>query len=127
MTTNNSDWNNIVFRDSIELPITRQNLFFMQRQFSVAEHIKFFPYDAIGAMNPADNYLLSYRVKTLMIETDLGFAIETDIVDKRYVFRNRSHSKGTARYMNEKNIQPGDVIVIEKVDAYNYKMYTKRR
>lgn len=122
----NDSWNKIVFKESVEIPVTRQNLFYMQRQFSVGDHIKFFPYDAVGAMNPADNYLLNYKVKTLNIETDLGFAIETDIVDKRFVFRNRSHTKGTARYMNGHNIKPGDVIVIEKIDAYNYKMFVKK-
>ena len=120
-----NEWGSIVFKDTIEIPITRQNLFYMQRQFSVAEHIKFFPYDVIGAQNPVDNGTLSYKVKTIFIETDLGFTIETDIVDKRYVFRNRSYTKGTIKYMNDKNIKPGDIIVIEKQDAYNYKMYVK--
>ena len=120
-----NDWSKIVFRDSIDIPITRQNLFYMQRQFSVADHIKFFPYDVIGAQNPADNNRLSYKVKTINIETDLGFEIETDIVDKRFVFRNRSYTKGTTKYMNDRGVKPGDIIVIEKIDAYNYKMYMK--
>jgi hypothetical protein len=120
------NWTGIKFKDSIEIEITRQNLFFMQRQFSVADHIDFFPYDVIGAMNPADNVNLSYKVKTINIETDAGFSIETDIVDKRFVLRNRSYTKGTTRYMTEKNVKPGDVIVIEKLDAYNYRMYLRR-
>jgi len=120
-----NDWNKIVFRDSIEIPITRQNLFYMQRQFSVADHIKFFPYDVIGAQNPADNNRLSYKVKTINIETDMGFEIETDIVDKRFVFRNRSYTKGTTKYMNDRGVKPGDIIVMEKIDAYTYKMYLK--
>ena len=120
-----NEWGRIVFRDAIEIPITRSNLFYMQRQFSVADHIKFFPYDVIGAQNPADNVNLNYKVKTIFIETDLGFTIETDIVDKRFVFRNRSYKKGTIKYMNDKLIKPGDTIVIEKNDAYNYKMYVK--
>ncbi|BFN37366.1 hypothetical protein [Fidelibacter multiformis] len=119
-------WTGFKLKDSIEIEITRQNLFFMQRQFSVADHIDFFPYDVIGAMNPADNVNLSYKVKTINIETDAGFSIETDIVDKRFVLRNRSYTKGTTRYMTEKNVKPGDVIVIEKLDAYNYRMHLKR-
>ncbi len=120
-----NDWDKIVFRDAIEIPITRQNLFYMQRQFSVADYIKFFPYDAVGAQNPADNVNLNYKVKTINITTDLGFEIETDIVDKRFVFRNRSYTKGTTKYMNDRNVKPGDTIIIEKIDAYNYKMYLK--
>jgi hypothetical protein len=120
------NWTGIKLRDKIEIEITRQNLFYMQRQFSVAEYIDFFPYDVIGAMNPADNVNLSYKVKTITINTDAGFSIETDIVDKRFVLRNRSYTKGTTRYMSDKNIKPGDSIVIEKLDAYNYKMYLKR-
>ena len=119
-------WIGIKLKDSIEIEITRQNLFYMQRQFSVAEFKNFFPYDVFGAMNPADNVNLSYKVKTINIDTDAGFSIETDIVDKRYVLRNRSYTKGTTRYMSDKNIKPGDIIVIEKLDAYNYKMYLKR-
>ena len=120
-----NDWNRIVFRDAIEIPITRQNLFYMQRQFSVADHIKFFPFDAVGAQNPADNVNLSHKVKTINIQTDLGFEIETDIVDKRFVFRNRSYTKGTTKYMNDRNVKPGDIIVLEKIDAYTYSMYLK--
>ncbi|MCK5519622.1 MAG: hypothetical protein KAI81_00790 [Candidatus Marinimicrobia bacterium] len=120
-----NNWDSIKFRDAIEIPITRQNLFYMQRQFSVIDHMKFFPYDTVGAQNPADNVDLSYKVKTIKIETDLGFEIETDIVGKRFVFRNRSYTKGTIKYMNDRNVKPGDTIVIEKIDAYNYKMYIK--
>lgn len=126
MQFDTQSWTGIKLKDIIEIEITRQNLFFMQRQFSVADHIDFFPYDVIGAMNPADNVNLSYKVKTINIETDAGFSIETDIVDKRFVLRNRSYTKGTTRYMTEKNVKPGDVIVIEKLDAYNYRMYLKR-
>lgn len=126
MQFDTQSWTGIKLKDTIEIEITRQNLFFMQRQFSVADYIDFFPYDVIGAMNPADNVNLSYKVKTINIETDAGFSIETDIVDKRFVLRNRSYTKGTTRYMTEKNVKPGDVIVIEKLDAYNYRMYLKR-
>ncbi|MDD3716392.1 MAG: hypothetical protein PHT46_04720 [Candidatus Marinimicrobia bacterium] len=111
---------------NIEIPITRQNLFMMQRQFSVKDHISFFPFDVIGAMNPSNNVDKNYRVRTITLNTDAGFTIETDIVEKTFVFRNRSTAKGTTRYMSEKNVKPGDTIVIEKISSYEYNMKLKR-
>ncbi|MCF7832317.1 MAG: hypothetical protein K9N05_01920 [Candidatus Marinimicrobia bacterium] len=111
---------------SIEIPITRQNLFMMQRQFSVKDHIDFFPFDVLGAMNPSNNVDKNYRVRTIELHTDSGFAIETDIVEKTFVFRNRSMAKGSTRYMSEKNVKPGDIIVIEKITPYEYNMKLKR-
>lgn len=111
---------------TIEIPITRQNLFMMQRQFSVKDYIKFFPFDVFGAMNPSNNVDKNYRVRTVTIHTDAGFDIETDIVEKTFVFRNRSTAKGTTRYMSDKNVKPGDVIVIEKLSSYEYNMKLKR-
>ena len=110
----------------IEIPITRQNLFIMQRQFSVKNHVDFFPFDVLGAMNPSNNVDKNYRVRTITIHTDAGFDIETDIVERTFVFRNRSMNKGSTRYMSEKNVKPGDSIVIEKIDPYEYNMKLKR-
>jgi hypothetical protein len=110
----------------IEIPITRQNLFMMQRQFSVKDHVSFFPFDVFGAMNPSNNVDKNYRVRTMVIHTDAGFEIETDIVEKTFVLRNRSMAKGTTRYMSEKNVKPGDVIIIEKISSYEYNMKLKR-
>jgi len=111
---------------SIEIPITRQNLFMMQRQFSVKDHTDFFPFDVFGAMNPSNNVDKNYRVRTIEIHTDAGFTIETDIVEKTFVFRNRSMAKGSTRYMSEKNVKPGDIITIEKITPYEYDMKLKR-
>lgn len=111
---------------SIEIPITRQNLFMMQRQFSVKDFIDFFPFDVLGAMNPSNNIDKNYRVKTITLHTDAGFDIETDIVEKTFVFRNRSMQKGSTRYMSDKNVKPGDIIKIEKINAYEYNMKIKR-
>ena len=111
---------------SVEIPITRQNLFMMQRQFSVRDQKDFFPFDVFGAMNPSNNVDKNYRVRTLLIHTDSGFDIETDIVENTFVFRNRSMAKGTTRYMSEKNVKPGDVIVMEKITPYEYNMKIKR-
>jgi hypothetical protein len=110
----------------IEIPITRQNLFMMQRQFTVKDHVDFFPFDVFGAMNPSNNVDKNYRVRTMEIHTDAGFDIETDIVEKTFVLRNRSMAKGTTRYMSEKNVKPGDVIIIEKISSYEYNMKLKR-
>ncbi len=110
----------------IEIPITRQNLFMMQRQFSVKGHEDFFPFDVFGAMNPSNNVDKNYRVRTLVLHTDAGFDIETDIVEKTFVFRNRSTNKGTTRYMSEKNVKPGDTIIIEKISSYEYNIKLKR-
>ncbi len=98
----------------------------MQRQFSVKDHTDFFPFDVFGAMNPSNNVDKNYRVRTIELITDGGFSIETDIVEKTFVFRNRSMAKGSTRYMSEKNVKPGDIIVIEKISPYEYNMKIKR-
>jgi len=79
-----------------------------------------------GAMNPSNNVDKNYRVRTITLHTDAGFDIETDIVEKTFVFRNRSTAKGTTRYMSEKNVKPGDTIIIEKISSYEYNMKLKR-
>lgn len=107
---------------NIKIPVTRQNLYMMQKQFSVKGNQEFFPFDVIGAMNPSNNVDKNYRVRTLTLYTDLGFEIETDIVEKTFVFRNRSLNKGTTRYMSEKNPKPGDTIVIERMSPYEYRL-----
>ncbi|MEA1985993.1 MAG: hypothetical protein U9N76_00715 [Candidatus Marinimicrobia bacterium] len=116
---------NQIQNDKIEIKITQQNLFILEKQFSVKEHIDFFPFDSIGAMNPANNVDKPYVVKTLKLDTDAGFFIITDIVENSFVFRNRSYSKGISRYMKAKKFKPGDVIIIEKVDKYDFKIYKK--
>jgi hypothetical protein len=35
-------------------------------------------------------------------------------------------AKGTTRYMSEKNVKPGDVIILEKITPYEYNMKIKR-
>jgi hydrogenase maturation factor len=98
----------------------------MQRQFSVKDHVDFFPFDVLGAMNPSNNVDKNYRVKTITLHTDAGFDIETDIVEKTFVFRNRSMQKGSTRYMSDKNVKPGDIIIIQKITPYEYNMKLKR-
>ena len=122
---NSNTFNGIMQSDSIEIKITQQNLFFLEKQFTVKDHKDFFPFDTIGAMNPINNIDKSYVVKTIKLETDAGFSIITDIVENSFVFRNRSYTKGTSRYMKEKKFKPGDIIIIEKIDAYNFKIYKK--
>ncbi|MEA3499727.1 MAG: hypothetical protein U9R41_01720 [Candidatus Marinimicrobia bacterium] len=121
----NNTFSGTMMGDSIEIKITQQNLFFLQKQFTVKDHKDFFPFDTIGAMNPANNIDKPYLVRTIKLETDAGFSIITDIVEKSFVFRNRSYTKGTSRYMKEKGIKAGDTIVIEKIGPYDFKMYVK--
>lgn len=125
METTNNTLSRSISGDSIEIKITQQNLFFLQKQFTIKDHKDFFPFDTIGAMNPANNIDKPYLVRTIKLETDAGFSIITDIVEKSFVFRNRSYTKGTSRYMKEKDLKPGDVIVIEKIGPYDFKMYVK--
>ncbi len=123
--TEKNVFNRVMQNDSIEIKITQQNLFFLEKQFTIKEYKDFFPFDTIGAMNPVNNIDKPYVVKTIKLSTDAGFSIITDIVENSFVFRNRSYTKGTSRYMKSKDFKPGDIIVIEKIDAYNFKMYKK--
>jgi len=93
---------------------------FTQRNVSLWDLLDFFPPDAIGPRGPGDAPR-PYEVKSLTIETDLGFAFESDIQYGTWMFRPRSpRHPGMMRWCRERGLEPGDALVFEKLGPRRY-------
>lgn len=94
---------------------TREDVWTLtQRNLSLWDVLEFFPPDAVGPRGPGDAPR-PYEVKPITIETDLGFAFETDIQYGTWMFRPRAPSRpGMMKWCRERGIEPGDAIVFEK-------------
>ena len=87
---------------------------FTQRNVPLCDVLEFFPPDCIGPRGPADAPR-PYEVKPVTIETDLGWAFETDIQFGSWVFRPRSpNGPGMMKWCRERGLEPGDAIVFER-------------
>ena len=102
-----------------KIPVTKDNLWFLQKQISVFDMLEFFPRDAIGGPGEKPDP----NAKLLTIRTDAGFTIQTDIRRDRMTLRNRSKISGTSKWMVERQVREGDYICFEKLSDYEYYMY----
>jgi hypothetical protein len=94
---------------------------FTRRNVPLWDILDFFPKDSIGARGPSD--APAHAVRTIAIETDLGFAFETDIQYGSWVFRPRSPKQpGMMRWCRERGLEPGDAIVFEKTGERRYRV-----
>ena len=88
---------------------------FTQRNVPLWDILEFFPPDAVGARGPSDA-ARPYEVRDITVETDLGWAFETDIQFGSWVFRPRSPKQpGMMRWCKERGLEPGDTIVFERL------------
>lgn len=95
---------------------------FTQRNVSLWDILDFFPSDAVGPRGPGDEPR-PYEVKPVVIETDLGFAFETDIQYGTWMFRPRSPKHpGMMRWCRERGIEEGDALVFERVEPRRYRL-----
>ena len=86
---------------------------FTQRNVPLWDVLEFFPADCIGPRGPADAPR-PYEVRPITLETDLGWAFETDIQYGSWIFRPRSPAKpGMMKWCRERGLEPGDTIVFE--------------
>ena len=93
-----------------------------QRNLSLWDILDFFPPDAVGPRGPSDPPR-PYEVKPITIETDLGFSFETDIQYGTWMFRPRSPKQpGMMRWCQERGLEVGDAIVIEKAGERAYRI-----
>lgn len=102
--------------ETIRIPIrTKEDLWtFTERNVSLWDVLDFFPPDAIGQRGPKDAPR-PYEVKPVTIETDLGFAFDTDIQYGTWMFRPRSPKQpGMMKWCRERGLEVGDAIVFEK-------------
>ena len=99
---------------------------FTERNVPLWDILEFFPPDAIGPRGPADPPR-PYEVKPVTIETDLGWAFETDIQYGSWVFRPRSRKLvGMARWCREHALAPGDAIVFDKLGERRFALRLER-
>jgi hypothetical protein len=110
--------------DVRKIPVTSENVWFLQKQISLFDILDFFPEDSIGAPVLADNDSLPYTVSFLEIETDADFSFTTDIPRDKMVFRQSAKGRnGTGKWAIARDLQPGDTICIEKRGDYQYYLY----
>jgi hypothetical protein len=82
---------------------------------SLADHLGFFPADAIGAASAKDGtgQLLTLRL------AGLPDSVYTDIAARHKIFRKRQPWK---RFFNFHGLAAGDSVIIERLSAYEYKI-----
>ncbi len=86
---------------------------FTQRNVPLWDILEFFPSDAVGPRGPKDAPR-PYEVRTITIETDLGWAFESDIQFGSWLLRPRSPKQpGMMKWCQERGLEPGDSIVFE--------------
>ena len=99
---------------------------FTQRNLPLWDILDFFPADAIGARGPGDAPR-PYEVRPVTIETDLGFAFESDIQFGTWIFRPRSPKQpGMMRWCRERGLEVGDVIVFERLEERRYALRVEK-
>lgn len=99
------------------LPVkSQEDVWFYEKQINLFDILDFFPPDAIENAQGEG--------KKLLIETDLGWSFETDIEKGKFCFRKKSKSMpGTGKWVVESGLKPGDLIGIEKLGDYRYKLF----
>lgn len=93
---------------------------FTQRNVPLWDILEFFPADAVGPRGPKDPPR-PYEVLPVTIETDLGWAFESDIQYGSWVLRPRSpRQPGMMKWCQERGLEPGDTIVFESLGARRF-------
>lgn len=100
----------------IRIPVTADNLWFLERQLNLFDRLELFPMDAVS---PSE---VGGRGIPIILKTDLGFSIESDIDRKKMALRNRSQFDGWMKWTSEKQLQVGDEILIRKSGEREYEL-----
>ena len=94
---------------------------FTERGVSLWDILEFFPRDSVGPRGPGDTR--PYDVKPVTVETDLGFAFETDIQYGTWRFRPRPpREPGMLRWCRECGLAPGDALKFERTGERRYRL-----
>jgi hypothetical protein len=99
-------------RNRAEIIVTSENTWFLERYLNVFDFFDLFPADAMGDE--------TQRGIPIVLKTDLGFDIVSDIDRGKMQLRNRSKFYGWARWVREHGLNPGDTIVIERTGDRTY-------
>ncbi len=95
-----------------EIEVTTENQWFLERYLNVFDFLDMFPPDARG-----DEVK---RGVPVVLQTDLGFDIVSDIDGAKMQLRNRSKFFGWSRWVREHGLNPGDRIIIERTGERTY-------
>ena len=104
------------------IPVTKRNLWFLERSIPLFGMLDFFPKDVIGPPAFKQSAAGSRSTKSLTIETDQGWSFKTDIASDRQIFRNCARSRGSGKWVKQAGLKPGDHIVLERLDNYTYRL-----
>lgn len=108
-----------------KIEVTTENVWFLERTFSVFDILEIFPEDSFGMPNEKDN---DESVKYLTIHTDLGFSFQTDIPKNKMALRSKSKSEaGPNRWIAESNLQAGDFICFEKIASHEFRLFKETK
>lgn len=99
-------------RTRVVVEVTSENLWFLERYLNVFDFFDLFPADAVGDEDK--------RGVPVVLQTDLGFDIVSDIDRGKMQLRNRSKFYGWTRWVREHELNPGDTIVIERTGERTY-------
>ena len=105
---------------SHDIPVTDENLWFLERYLNVFDFLELFPFDAVSKADGSPGI-------PIKLQTDLGFIIETDIDRSKMQLRNRSKLHGWTRFTTEHTLRVGDVIRIEKQHEREYSLSLVRQ
>ena len=98
---------------------TDEDVWFWERRFNVFDFLDVFPSESIAPAAEGDAPSPRAPVQ-LTVNTDAGFAFETDIVRGGFYLRSQSH--GTRKWMSARNIRAGDTIVIERTGGTTFSL-----
>ncbi len=102
----------------VSIAVTPENVWFLERYLSVFDFMEIFPRDALAADGG--------RGVPVVLKTDLGFEIESDIESGKLQLRNRSKLRGWMRWTKEMRLAAGDKIVIERIGEREYRLSLER-
>lgn len=95
---------------------SEDDVWFLEKQLNLFDILDFFPADAVESEKG--------HGKPLFIETDQGWSFESDIEKGKFAFRKKSKSMpGTGKWVIESELRPGDIICIEKLGDYHYRLF----
>ena len=97
-----------------EITVTAENLWFLKRYLNVFDFADLFPTDAFSTETE--------RGVPVILYTDFGFDLKSDIDSAKMQLRNRSKLHGWVRWTTDAVLQPGDVIKIEQTGEREYSL-----
>ncbi len=116
-----------VARERKSIEVTARNIWFLEKSIPLFGILSFFPPDSIGAPEFDRAQPVTIKARKLTIDTDQGWSFTTDITSDSKVFRNKSRNRGTGKWVVAAELQPGNTIVIEKLEDYRYFLKLERK